>query len=76
MSTFESDRDLVVDLTDKNARTVLGLLDGGTADNGAPPELQAALAAALRSPDVSRYFLVEKTRNYVARKILRGMGSE
>jgi hypothetical protein len=76
MSTFKADRDLIVDLTDKNACTVLKLFDGGTADNGAPPELQAALAAAHRSPEVSRYFLVEKSRNYFARRILRGIGSK
>jgi hypothetical protein len=76
MSTFKSDRDLVVDLTDKDAHTVLGLLDGGTARNEAPPELQAALAAAHRSPDVSRYFLVEKTQNYVAWQFPRRMGGE
>ena len=76
MSTFESDRNLIVNLTDKNARTVLGLLDGRTADNETPPELHAALAAAHRSPEVSRYFLVEKTRNYFACRLLRGMGSK
>jgi hypothetical protein len=65
MSTFKSDRDLVMNLADKDARTVLKLLDGGTAHNEAPAELHAALAAAHRIPDVSRYFLVEKTRNHV-----------
>ncbi len=76
MSTFKTDRDLVGDLTDKDANTVLGLLEGGMAHNEAPPELHAALAAARRSPDVSRYFLVEKTRNYIAGRFRRGMGSE
>jgi len=78
MSTFKTDRDLVVHLTDKDAQTVLGLLDGGTAHNEAevPPEFRAALAAAHRSPDVSRYFLVEKAQNYVAWQFRRSMGVE
>ena len=76
MSTFESDRDLVVDLTDKDAHTVLRPPDGRTADNEAPLEFHAALTAAHRSPEVPRYRLVGKTRNFVAWQFRRGMGGD
>lgn len=74
MSTFNADRDLVANLTDKDAHAVLAFLDGDTAHGEAPCEYRAALAAARRSPDVSRYFLVEKSRNYVAGQRCRVTG--
>ena len=58
--TFETDRDLIVSLSDQDAKSVLGLLDNGASNAESPAELRAAFAAAKRSPDVSRYFLVTK----------------
>jgi uncharacterized protein (DUF1778 family) len=58
--TFEVDRDLIVSLSDQDAKSVLDLLDNGATHAETPAELRAALTAAQRSPDVSRYFLVNK----------------
>ena len=62
MSTFESDRDLIVSLSINESKCLLRLLDHDSIQNDTPPELWKALAAAKRCPDVSRYFLMEKTR--------------
>lgn len=59
--TFEADRDLIVSLSERDAKSVLGLLDNGASDSESPADLRTALAAAKRSPDVSRYFLVNTT---------------
>ena len=72
VSTFKADRDLIVGLTDKDAHTVLRLLDGGSTHHEAPSEFRVALEAAKRSPDVSRYFLVEKGQRYVDEQFHRG----
>jgi hypothetical protein len=66
MSTFKTDRDLILGLTDKDAHEVLAVLDYGETDQGRSSSFRAALEAANRSPDVSRYFLVEKAQNHVA----------
>jgi hypothetical protein len=76
MTTFETDRDLIAGLSDKHAFSILGLLDGGLPHDEAPPEFRAALAAVQRSPDVSRYILVNKTQKYVADQCQRGRGIE
>ena len=76
MSTFNADRDLITGLTDKDAHSVLGLIDGGATQDEAPSEFRAALAAVRRSPDVSRYFLVAKTQKYVDEQLHRGKGAE
>ena len=76
MAAFETDRDLIAGLSDKHAFSILGLLDGGLPHDEAPPEFRAALAAAQRSPDVSRYILVEKTQKYVHKESHRGKGVE
>ena len=71
--TFEADRDLIVSLSDRDAKSVLGLLDNGATYAESPAELRSALAAAKRSPDVSRYFLVtksEKKEEHAAQKRL------
>ena len=60
--TFQSDRSLIIGLSDRDAESVLDLLDNGTSHAEAPAEFQDALAAAKRSPEVSRYFLVNKTQ--------------
>jgi hypothetical protein len=64
MSSFERDRDLIAALPAQYAKSVLGLLDNGASHAETPAELRAAFAAAQRCPDVSRFFLVEKTRMY------------
>ena len=76
MRTFEVDRDLIVAWSDQDAKSVLGLLDGGVTHVEARSEFQATLAAVQRSPDVSRYFLVEKAQKYVIEKFHRGKGAE
>ena len=76
MATFETDRDLIAGLPEKHASSILGLLDGGLPHDEAPSEFRAALAAAQRSPDVSRYILVNKTQKYVADQCQRGRGIE
>ena len=76
IATFETDRDLITGLSDKHAFSILGLLDSGLPHAEAPSELRAGLAAAQRSPDVSRYILVNKTQKYVADQCQRGRGIE
>lgn len=75
MSTFKADRDLIVGLSDKDAHEVLAVLDSGGTHEEVPIEFRAALEAASRSPDVSRYFLVEKSRDHVARQLCLGVGA-
>lgn len=76
MTIFQTDRDLIGGLSDENAFSVLELLDGGLPHDEAPSEFRAALAAAQRSPDVSRYILVNKTKKYVDDQCQRGRGIE
>ena len=76
MATFETDRDLIAGLPEKHASSILGLLDGGLPHDEAPSEFRAALAAVQRSPEVSRYILVNKTQKYVADQCQRGRGIE
>jgi hypothetical protein len=76
MTMFETDRDLIAGLSDENASSILGLLDGGLPHDEAPSEFRAALAAVQRSPDVSRYILVNKTRKHVDDQCQRGKGIE
>ena len=76
MTIFERDRDLIAGLSDETASSVLGFLDGGRPHGEAPSEFHAALAAAKRSPDVSRYILVSKTRKHVDDQSQRGKGIE
>ena len=76
MAIFETDRDLIAGLSNESASSVLGLLDSGRPQGEAPAEFQAALAAAHRSPDVSRYILVNKTRKHVDSQSQRGKGIE
>jgi hypothetical protein len=76
MATFETDRDLIAGLSDEHAFGILGLLDSGLPHDEAPSEFRAGLAAAQRSPDVSRYILVEKTQKYVHKESHRGKGVE
>jgi hypothetical protein len=76
MTIFETDRELIAGLSDENAFSILGLLDGGLHHDEAPSEFRAALAAAQRSPDVSRYILVNKTQKYVDGQCQRSRGIE
>lgn len=64
--TFYEDRALISNLSDEHAASVLELLETGVPHNEAPSAFRAALAAAQRSPDVSRFFLVEKSRKHKA----------
>jgi hypothetical protein len=73
VSTFKADRDLIVGLTDKDAHEVLAVLDAGDSREEVPVEFRAALEAAGRSPDVSRYFLVQKAQEHVARQLRLGV---
>jgi hypothetical protein len=73
--TFETDRSLIVALSDRDAKSVLGLLDNNATHAETPAELRAALAAAQRSPEVSRYFLVnkqQKDEHHAAQKRQKG----
>ena len=74
--TFESDRDLIADLSDEHASSVLGLIDDGVPHDEAPPEFRAALAAAHRSPDVSRFLLTEKRQRHLGEESHPGKGVE
>ena len=76
MAIFDTDRDLIAGLSDETAASVLGLLDSGRPHGEAPTEFHAALAAAHRSPDVSRYILVNKARKHVEDRDQRGKGIE
>jgi hypothetical protein len=71
--TFNTDRDLIIGLTDKDAYDVLAVLEHGETDQERPSSFRAALEAANRSPDVSRYFLVEKAQNHVAQQLGRSV---
>ena len=62
MHSFEHDRDVIVSLPARYAKTVLGLMENKSMRVNTPIELRAALAAAQRCPDVARFFLVEKLR--------------
>jgi hypothetical protein len=65
--TFYEDRALIADLPDEHASRFLGMLDDGVPHEDAPAEFQAALAATQRSPDVSRFLLVEKSQRHNGR---------
>jgi hypothetical protein len=60
--TFYEDRALISNLSEGHASSVLELLDSEVPHSEAPSEFRAALAAARRSPDVSRFLLVGKSR--------------
>ena len=74
--TFEDDRNLIASLTDEEAESVLGFLDNGANHADTPTELREALAAAQRTPDVARYFLINKTHrkeHHAAQKRLQSV---
>ncbi len=60
MSTFNHDRESIVDLPVFYAKSLLKLLENGTPQTDAPVHLRPALAAAQRCPDIARYFLAQK----------------
>ena len=60
--TFYEDRALISNLSEDHASCILELLDAEVPHNQAPSKFRAALAAARRSPDVSRFLLVGKAR--------------
>ena len=64
--TFYEDRVLISNLPDEHAASVLELLETGVPHSEAPSAFRAALAAAQRSLDVSRFLLVEKSRKQKA----------
>lgn len=65
MSGFLEDRALIMALTDEEAHELLAFLDAEKRIKPLPSSLEAALIAAVRCPDMSRYFLVQKSDRHV-----------
>jgi hypothetical protein len=68
---FYEDRALISELSDEHASRILELLDAGVPHEDSPSEFRAALAATRRIPDVSRFLLVEKSRQHLDRESRR-----